>query len=554
MNASGGGRAHREDRAGQAEQVALDRWRRPGNPSPPGAEGTGGTEGTGGIEPQDGDPTALPLFATPAVPEPDLEHRHGRVRSDFTLRALVPNPDTHHQHDSLTARRSDEIDWELIAQYRAEASDRLTARLETEGGQAGREEREAIGRDVIAKLLQEEAAENVSSGHLGWDATLQDTMAVALFDALFGLGRIQPLVDDDTNENIILIGWHTVWLEKIDGTLVAGPRVADSAEELRLLLSKLAGDANRPFDQAHPSLHLRLPGGARLAATDWVTADTSVVIRRHRTLEVSMDEMTHDKQACSSVAANFLAAAVRAGRSLVVSGVQGSGKTTWVRALCSEIPPWEAIGTFETEFELHLHELTKRHRIVHAWEHRPGSAEIVDGRRAGEFTLAEAIRDSFRFNLARQIVGEVRGHEVWEMLRAMESGPGSISTTHARTAEHTIEKLVSCAMEMGPHVTRELAVTKLSAAIDIVMHLHVEVVPDGDESFRKNRWLQEVLVVDPSHDAAKGYEATPVFKPGPDGRAVATGDIPDRLRQDLVRFGFDLNAYQVEANLYGGAT
>ena len=146
-----------------------------------------------------------------------------------------------------------------------------------------------------------------------------------------------------------------------------------------------------------------------------------------------MDEMVYDRKACGAVLADFLAACVRAGKSIVVSGVQGSGKTTWVRALCSCIPPWEMIGTFETEFELHLHELVDRHKIVHAWEHRPGSGEVgIDGRQAGEFSLEEAIHHSFRFNLARQIVGEVRGPEVWNMLKAMESGPGSISTTHAR--------------------------------------------------------------------------------------------------------------------------
>ena len=120
------------------------------------------------------------------------------------------------------------------------------------------------------------------------------------------------------------------------------------------------------------------------------------------------------------------------GRSIVVAGAQGAGKTTLVRALCAEIDAMEAIGTFETEYELHLHELG-RHKVVHAWEARPGSGERgADGRQAGEFTLDEALVDSFRFNLSRQIVGEVRGKEIWAMIKAMESGTGSISTTHAR--------------------------------------------------------------------------------------------------------------------------
>jgi pilus assembly protein CpaF len=119
------------------------------------------------------------------------------------------------------------------------------------------------------------------------------------------------------------------------------------------------------------------------------------------------------------------------------------------------------------------------------------------------------------------------------MLKAMESGPGSISTTHARSAEHTIEKLVSCAMEKGPQVTRELAISKLAAAIDIVMYLRSEVVPTheqaGDGTFRKQRWVEEVLVVQPSIDAARGYATTPIFAPNQIGQAVATGKLDNFL-------------------------
>lgn len=500
------------------------------------------------------DPTSLPLFAGNHT-----ESRPGRVRSGFSLRRLVPDPEVDVETsagDGTAGRRrlgEGGLDWELIGQLRAEASDRLAARLEKAGGVVSKEEREEIGRAIIAELLHSAATENVSAGRTGWTPAEQDEMARALFDALFGLGRLQPLVEDDTIENISLVGAHTVWLAKTDGSLVPGPRVFDSEAELIEFLAKLAGDANRAFDEAHPSLHLRLPDGSRLAAVSWVTAEAAVEIRRHRLTEVTIAQMVHDNKSCGPVAGNFLEAAVRAGKSIVVSGVQGSGKTTWVRALCSAIPPWEKVGTFETEFELHLHEMKERHPIVRAWEHRPGSGEVgVGGRQAGEFTLQEAMHDSFRFTLGRQIVGEVRGPEVWSMVKAMESGPGSISTTHARNAEHTIEKLVSCAMETGPQVTRELAVTKLAAAVDIVMYLRVEVTPNPDGSFHQTRWLEEILVVDPSHDAAKGYQDTQVFKPGPDGRAVASGKMPDRLREDLIRHGFDMDAYVAEAQIHRG--
>ncbi|HET7734340.1 MAG TPA: CpaF/VirB11 family protein, partial [Nocardioidaceae bacterium] len=453
--------------------------------------GTNGTPATPPPPPavaDDHDPTSLPIFAD-AWSSTSGDQLPGRTRSDFALRPLVtPAPEEHH-HDTAGPDGQVELDWELIAQYRAEISSRLTARLDKEGGRVTDEDREQMGLDVIEELIKTEAETLVSTGRPPWTKDQEKALKTALHAALFGLGRLQPLVERDDVENIIIIARGpvcSVWLELVDGTLVEAAPIADSEDELREFLSDLGARQNRPFTEARPHLDLRLPGGARLAAGSWVMAYTSVVIRRHGMREVSMVEMVYDRKACSPVLADFMAACVRAGKSIVVSGVQGSGKTTWVRALCSCIPPWEMIGTFETEFELHLHELVDRHKIVHAWEHRPGSGEVgIDGRQAGEFSLEEAIHHSFRFNLARQIVGEVRGPEVWNMLKAMESGPGSISTTHARSAEHTIEKLVSCAMEKGPQVTRELAISKLAAAIDIVMYLRSEVVPNGDGTFRK---------------------------------------------------------------------
>ena len=210
-----------------------------------------------------------------------------------------------------------------------------------------------------------------------------------------------------------------------------------------------------------------------------MTSRPSVVIRRHRLRRVSLDDLV-ELNALTPLAASFLSAAVRARKSVVVAGPQGAGKTTMVRALCAEIPPHEAIGTFETEYELHLHEMPDQHPIVHAWEARPGSGERgADGRQAGEFSLDEALYDSFRFNLSRQIVGEVRGREVIAMIKAMESGAGSISTTHAGNAQAALRKLVTCAMEAGAHVTHEYATRAIAENIDLVVQLQLETTLVG---------------------------------------------------------------------------
>ena len=107
-------------------------------------------------------------------------------------------------------------------------------------------------------------------------------------------GRLQPLVDDDRIENIIITGHDTVRLELTDGTIIPGEPVADSDSELIEFLVFLASRSEvnaRPFSAAQPRLHLRLDGGARLAAAAWVTSRPSVVIRRHRHRRVSLDDL-----------------------------------------------------------------------------------------------------------------------------------------------------------------------------------------------------------------------------------------------------------------------
>ena len=480
--------------------------------------------------PPDGSgPAALPTYL-------DLPSQPGEPGGPSETEAATVRP----------ATPAGKVDWQQVAVFRAQASNQLTAALGDQRGMDPETERE-LGRAIILELLQSTAAERLQIGELGWTLADQDALATAVFNTLFGLGRLQPLVDDDTVENIIIASAANVWVEKTDGTLVKVDPVADSDQELLDFLSFVAtrSEANaRSFSSVTPRLHMRLDGGSRLAAAAWVTAYPSVVIRRHRLRRVTLEDLVA-RNMISANQATFLKAAIKARKSVVVAGSQGAGKTTLLRALCAEINPWEAIGTFETEFELHLHELNDVHPIVHAWEARPGSGEIgADGRRAGEFTIDEALYDSFRFNLSRQIVGEVRGREVWAMIKAMESDAGSISTTHARDGEAAIRKLVTCAMEAGAHVTRELATSKLADTIDIIVQVNLETVPLAEGKWRRSRWVSEILHVSPG-EQAKGYATTHVYLPNPRGGPAIPGTLPDEL-QELERDGFDLTGYLAE--------
>lgn len=477
---------------------------------------------TNGTHVEYGDLASLPLFAQPPAP-------------------AAEKPAPFDDNVTVDASLSDSVDWGLVSTLRSQASERLSQAVAAERGRLDKTSQEELGRAIVLDLIESSMAEAVNSGTAAWSATEQAALARAVFDSLFRLGRLQPLVDDDRVENIIIAGHDNVRLELIDGTLLHGPDVADSDEELVDFLVFLASRSEvnaRSFSSAQPRLHLRLDGGARLAAAAWVTPRPSVVIRRHRLMHVTLDDLVV-RDMLTPVAASFLRAAVRARKSIVVSGCQGAGKTTLVRALCAEIDPLEALGTFETEYELHLHQLP-RHEIVHAWESRPGSGERgLDGRQAGEFTLDEALTDSFRFNLSRQIVGEVRGREIWAMIKAMESGTGSISTTHASDAVAAVRKLVTCAMEAGPHVTQTLATSKLAATLDLIVHLDLRTTT-GHGASKRIRRVAEIVAID-TGEKETGFATTHVFQAGPDGVA-APSVLPDAY-QSLTVHGFDLRGY-----------
>jgi type IV secretory pathway ATPase VirB11/archaellum biosynthesis ATPase len=504
------------------------------------------------------DPLDLPMFADDTPVE-------GRVRSTFRYtepgtvpaaqarpKASVvplhrPKPDVRTDGDPILVPA---VDWELVGRMQAEVARRLAEQIGE--ARSDREVEEGEGAAIIRQLLEEDTAEAIVRVGQARSVVEQEVLAKAVFDAMFGLGRIQPLVDDDRVENVMIAGFDHVLVELADSTLWEAPPVAESDEELAGLLERLASRSENPrsFTPSSPSLHLMLPGGLRLAAAR-DTARVSVVIRRHRVRRVTLSDLV-EWGTLTPTTAGFLAAAIRARLSIVVSGAQGAGKTTLLRALCAEIPRSESVGTFESEFELFLHEMPDQHAIVHAWESREGSGErLPDGRMAGARTIAQQIIDSFRFNLSRAIIGEIRGEEVWSMVKLMESGSGSISTTHAASAQQTMRKLVTCAMEAGSQVNQELASSKLGETVDLVVHIACDVLPGPDGSVgRKHRYVEEILAVSPG-ERPRGYATTTVFARRPGSCAIAD-TIPEELREPLRAAGLDLAGFEAEAAETGG--
>jgi len=450
-----------------------------------------------------------------------------------------------------TGTGSTGVDWGQVRAFRQQAAQLLTEQLRERVGldEQGRRE---IGRSLIVSMLRDHTDGLVADGRPAPTPEQEQALATAVFNALFTMGRLQPLLDDPAVENIEIVGCDRVHLDYGDGQIVRGPAIADSDEELIEFLAFLAarsgdtpsndgsssgsvGGGERSFTSATPILDLTLPGGSRLAARAWITPRPAVVIRQHRLREADLPELV-DLGMLDGVLSALLTAAVIANKAIVVSGAQGAGKSTLTRALCGALSPLERVGTIETEYELFLHEMPQRHQRVVAHQTRAGSGERgPDGRAAGEITLDELLYSCLRMNLSRIIVGEVRGKEILTLVKALQAGAGGLTTTHAHSARAAIERLVTCALEAGPHVTSEFAYRQIAQHIDLIVHVKL------DDQTRtgggRHRYVSEVIELAPGeHDRVA---VTDLFSPGPDGRAIPRTNPSPVLLADLERAGFD---------------
>ena len=481
----------------------------------------------------------LPLFASPS--------NGAATRPEFTgpptspLQPVVPVNGAARPHPEPAPgprqHGPSDVDWAQVRALRQQVADRLAKEVERREG-IGEQAQRDLGRTLIAEVLQQHAGAMLTRGQDVFDAAQERRLAEAVFDAMFGLGRLQPLVDDAGVENIEITGCDDVWLQYADGRLERGPAVADSDEDLIADLQFLAahtGNGDRPFSSAHPTLDLQLHDGSRLAAMAWTAWRPTVTIRRHRHRDVDLALLQQMGMVDGALAA-FLSASVRSGRSIVVSGLPGAGKTTLVRALANELDPLERIATIETEYELMLHRLPERHARVVPMQARPGSGERrADGQEIGAITLDRLVYDSLRHNVSRIIVGEVRGMEILPMFKAMQAGRGSLSTTHADSARDAIERLTTCALEAGPHITEAYAYRQIAQHIDLVVQ--IGLIDQSPVGGRKDRHVCQVIQLEPG-EGPNGISVTDIFAAGPDGRAVPTGARP-RFIDDLTGAGFD---------------
>lgn len=440
----------------------------------------------------------------------------------------------------------------LVSRLRAEVADDLA-----DAGSAAlaMSDRRTLARQLAMARLQTVGAERLSAGLRPFATDDEQRLTQEVLDALFGLGRLQALIDDPSVENIDVNGCDRVWVTFADGSKASAPPVADSDEELVEMLRSAAarfGLSERRFDHSVPELDLRLPDGSRLSALMAVTSRPAVSVRRHRYVDLTLADLVALGAFDESVA-GFLAAAVRARKNIVVGGAMNSGKTTLVRALAAEIPARERVVTIEQAFELALDAMPDRHPDLVALEARSANAEGE-----GEVSMARLVRRALRMNADRVIVGEVLGDEVLPMLNAMSQGrSGSMCTIHADSSHGVFRRLSSYAVQAPERLPLESTNLLIAGAVHFVVYVEVGEAGRAGlrssatctsgasdnrrfEAVHRRRFvssIREVVDADGLH-----VVSNEVFGPGPDGRPAPEAPVRTSTLRELEAHGYGAGA------------
>jgi pilus assembly protein CpaF len=329
------------------------------------------------------------------------------------------------------------------------------------------EDAEARAWSLLVELVEEENRRRVLSQDPPFSPEERTATAQELFNQFFRLGPLQPLLDDESIEEVIVNAPDRGFVVRAGGAKEEIHPGFASDEEVRSLLARIIARAGRRIDDASPAVDVRLLDGARLhALLPPLVRTACLTIRRHRMVAESLDDLVA-LQTVSDELAGFLRGAVEGGLNVLVSGGTASGKTTTLNALGGAIPPLERVVTIEETAELRLEELLPD---CVALESRAANVEGL-----GQIGIRELVRHALRMRPTRIVVGEVRGPEALDMLSAMNTGhEGSMGTIHANSARQAISKLRTYTLMAEEQLTPEVVDEMIAETIDLVVHLRLD--------------------------------------------------------------------------------
>ena len=253
------------------------------------------------------------------------------------------------------------------------------------------------------------------------------------------------------------------WVDGGDGMRLRRLHVPfDSAQSIRNFAVRLCSQLGRRLDDACPIADASTVDGVRVHAViaPLVPQGAAISIRLPDATAPRLESLAHHGM-FPMAWLPLLRGLVRLKATMLVTGGTGAGKTTMLKALLMQCPPTERIITVEEVRELGMFHHANHVSLVT----REANVEGV-----GAIDLSQLIAATLRMRPDRVVVGECRGAEIADLLRALNSGHrGGMTTLHANSVEAVPSRLVALGLLAGldPRATAALA----ENAFDVVLHV-----------------------------------------------------------------------------------
>jgi len=309
---------------------------------------------------------------------------------------------------------------------------------------------------------------------------LRSAMGPRIAAALADPAVIEVMVNPDGALRVDRLG---------EGRMDLGVRIAPAATEriIRLVAShlRLEVHVNSPIVSAElPSLDDGVAGERFEGLLPPVVTAPCFAIRKPAAKIHTLGDYV-ESHILSVNEAAWLQSAVVARKNILIAGGTSSGKTTLANALLAEIAHRdERVIVIEDTRELQC-----------------AAPDCVNLRtKPGVASLADLVRSTLRLRPDRIVVGEVRGAEALDMLKAWNTGhPGGIATVHANSAPAALYRLEQLIQEAVVTVPRRL----IADAIDVVVFI------GGRGNTRRVEAIAEVSGLTADGDYALANSAAP---------------------------------------------
>ncbi|MBU2770117.1 P-type conjugative transfer ATPase TrbB [Acidithiobacillus caldus] len=260
-----------------------------------------------------------------------------------------------------------------------------------------------------------------------------------------------------------------IWVDVLGGDME--PRSTMDPVRAKMVIETVASMLDTSISKENPIISGELPlDGSRFEAQiPPIVESPTFAIRKKALLVFTLDDYVA-KGIMTQRQKDLLIDAVRERKNILVSGGTGSGKTTMANAVLHAVS-----------------RETPEHRVVVIEDTRElqvSAPNVVSFRTSDEIDMTRLLKSTMRMRPDRIVVGEVRGKEALDLLKAWNTGhPGGIGTVHANDAKAALTRIGMLVQEANVPPNPEL----IGEAVNVVVSI---------KRTATGRIVDEILAVD----------------------------------------------------------